>query len=168
MKEGETMYEDYFAKQLKAYREARGLTLQDLADILHTSKQVLSRYETGQRVPKISVANEFASILGLPLSYFMPNAPHWEDDVLEDWFRARSDEDRTAIIQRYGLDPRVYSDYLARKAEAAAPVPPFRVSDHERELVIAYRKLSSEVKKHVDMMLGIASEPEQRTQPKQA
>lgn len=75
------MYEDYFAKQLKAYREARGLTLQELADILHTSKQVLSRYETGQRVPKISVANEFASILGLPLSYFMPDAPHWEDHI---------------------------------------------------------------------------------------
>lgn len=162
------MYEDYFAKQLKAYREARDLTLQELADILHTSKQVLSRYETGQRVPKISVANEFASILGLPLSYFMPDVPRWEDDVWEDWRCARSDAERTAIIQQYGLDPRAYPDFLAMKAETASPLPPFRVTDHERDLVIAYRKLPSEVKKHVDMMLGIASDPEFVPQPKQA
>ena len=160
------MYEDYFGKQLKAYREARGLTLQELADILHTTKQVLSRYETGQRVPKISVANEFATILGLPLSYFMPDPPHWEDDVWDDWIRARSNLERYAIIKSCGLDPRAYPEYLAMKAEEAAPVPPFRLSDHEKEIIVEYRKLSQLEKKRFDMMLGI--EPEPIPQPKQA
>lgn len=160
------MYEDFFAKQLRQYRELRGWTLQEMADVLHTSKQVLSRYETGQRTPKISVANEFASILQVPLSYFMPNPPHWEDDILVDWRNARSDEERIAIVRRNGLDPRVYSEYLDMISESYPIIPPFRVSDHERELIIEYRKLSAPERKRVDMMLGL--EPESIPQPKQA
>ena len=160
------MYEDYFAKQLRQYRESQGWTLQEMADVLHTSKQVLSRYETGQRTPKISVANEFASILQIPLSYFMPDPPHWEDDIYEDWRNSRSDDERKLIVQRNGLDPRVYSDYLSMVAESSPVVPPFRVSDHERELIIEYRKLSQAEKKRVDMMLGL--EPEPVPQPKNA
>lgn len=160
------MYEDYFAKQLRAYRESQGLSLQELADILQTSKQVLSRYETAQRVPKISVANEFAQILGLPLSYFMPNPPRWEEDIWEDWRSARSNQVRYEIINRYGLDPRAVPDFLEMKAEEGSPTPPFRLSDYERDLIIAYRKLPAEVKKHVAMMLGLNPEP--ISEPKQA
>lgn len=152
------MYEEYFAKQLRAYRESRGLTLQELADILHTTKQVLSRYETGQRVPKISVANEFAAILGIPLSYFMPNPPQWHDSVWEDWQRARSNKERYEIIEESGLDSRAYPDYLAMKAEESQPVPPFRVNEHEKELVIAYRKQPEVVRQSIDRMLQIESE----------
>lgn len=152
------MYEDYFAKQLRAYRESRDLTLQELADILHTSKQVLSRYETGQRVPKISVANEYAAILGLPLSYFMPNPPQWHESVWEDWQNARSNKERYEIVEECGLDPRAYQDYLTMKAEEAAPVPPFRVNEHEKQLVIAYRKQPEVVRQSIDRMLQI--EPE--------
>lgn len=148
------MYEDYFAKQLRAYRESRGLTLQELADILHTSKQVLSRYETGQRIPKISVANEYATILDIPLSYFMPNPPQWTDDVLEDWQRARSDRERNEIIQEFGLDPRAYPAYLEMKAEQAQPVPPFRVTDHERDVILAYRA-KPDMQPAVDRLLEI-------------
>jgi transcriptional regulator with XRE-family HTH domain len=148
------MYEDYFAKQLRAYRESRDLTLQELADILHTSKQVLSRYETGQRIPKISVANEYAAILDLPLSYFMPNPPHWTEDVWEDWQRARSDQERYAIIREFGLDPRGYPRFLEMKAEEASPVPPFRVSDHEREVILAYRS-RPEMRAAVDRLLEL-------------
>lgn len=159
------MYEEYFAKQLRAYRESQGYTLQELADILHTSKQVLSRYENGQRTPKISVANEYAAILGLPLSYFMPHPPTWEDDVWEDWLHARSDAERFAIVREYGLDPRVYPEYLAMKAEASPIVPPFRVSDHEREVILAYRA-HPELQAAVDRVLLL--EPESISQPKQA
>jgi len=160
------MYEDYFAQQLRQLRESRGWTLQEMADVLHTSKQVLSRYETGQRTPKISVANEFANILDVPLSYFMPNPPQWTQDVWEDWIHARNDWERNAIIQQFGLDPRAYSDYLAMKAETSPIAPPFRVSDHERDIILEYRKMSAPEKKRFDMMLGLA--PEEETQPKQA
>jgi transcriptional regulator with XRE-family HTH domain len=159
------MYEECFAQQLKAYRELRHLTLQELADILHTSKQVLSRYETGQRVPKISVANEYATILRLPLSYFMPDPPHWEDDVLEDWKNARSNRERMAIVREAGLDPRVYAEYIEMLEEESSPVPPFRVSDHEREVILSYRA-HPELQAAVDRVLLL--EPESVPQPKQA
>lgn len=45
-----------------------GLSQEELAAKLGTSKQVISRYENGQRIPKITVAHEYAAILGCPLS----------------------------------------------------------------------------------------------------
>ena len=39
-----------------------------MADMLGTSKQVISRYETKQRIPKLSTANEYAKKLGVTLS----------------------------------------------------------------------------------------------------
>ena len=155
------MYEEYFAKQLRAYRESQGYTLQELADILHTSKQVLSRYENGQRTPKISVANEYAAILGLPLSYFMPDAPAWPDDVWADWQHARSDAERLSIVRDCGLDPRAYAEYLAMKAETARIDPPFRVSDHEREVILAYRQ-HPDAQPFVDKLLGLDDAPAPR------
>lgn len=159
------MYEEYFAKQLRAYRESQGYTLQELADILHTSKQVLSRYENGQRTPKISVANEYAAILGIPLSYFMPDPPVWEDDILEDWKNARSDAERFEIVRECGLDPRVYKEYLSMKAETAPVVPPFRISDHEKSVILAYRAHPA-AQPFVDKLLEL--EPEAVPQPMQA
>lgn len=43
---------------------------------------------------------------------------------------------------------------------------PIRLSAHERELIVEYRKLSQAEKKRVDMMLGL--EPEPVPQPKNA
>lgn len=160
------MYEEYFAKQLRAYRESQGYTLQELADILHTSKQVLSRYENGQRTPKISVANEYAAILDVPLSYFLPNPPTWTEDVMEGWQNSRSDAERIAIVREFGLDPRVYPEYLAMKAEISPVIPPFRVSDHERDIIIAYRK-HEKFRVAVDQIYAIL-EPDSVPQFKQA
>ena len=57
-----------FGDILKALRRERGLSQDELAAILGTTKQVISRYETKQRVPRLSVVAEFARKLGLPLS----------------------------------------------------------------------------------------------------
>jgi transcriptional regulator with XRE-family HTH domain len=40
---------------------------------LGTSKQVLSRYETNQRAPKITLAKEYADKLGISLDYMLGN-----------------------------------------------------------------------------------------------
>ena len=49
-----------FGTKLKETRLQRGLTQEQLADILGTSKQVISRYENGQRSPKLSIAIQYA------------------------------------------------------------------------------------------------------------
>ena len=63
-----------FAEKLKSFRDSKGYSLEDLANILGTSKQVLSRYETRKRIPKISTVNEYAEKLELPLTQLLPDA----------------------------------------------------------------------------------------------
>ena len=66
-----------FGEKLKKLRIEKGWTQEQLAHHLHTSKQVISRYENGQRTPKITVAQEYANVLGVPLSYLL-DAPDLE------------------------------------------------------------------------------------------
>ena len=58
-----------FADILKRLRIERGLSQDEMAALLGTTKQVISRYETRQRVPRISVVERFADRLGVPLSF---------------------------------------------------------------------------------------------------
>lgn len=62
---------DLFGDKLKKIRIERELSQQQLADLLGTSKQVISRYETNQRTPKITVAQEYADKLNVPLNYLI-------------------------------------------------------------------------------------------------
>ena len=57
-----------FGDILKQLRKERGLSQDELAALLGTTKQVISRYETKQRVPRLSVVSQFAARLGIPLS----------------------------------------------------------------------------------------------------
>ena len=57
-----------FGENLKSYRLEQGLTLEQLAEKLDTSKQVLSRYENNKRSPKLNIVLEYAARLGVPVS----------------------------------------------------------------------------------------------------
>lgn len=57
-----------FGRLLKQLRIERGLSQEKLAELLGTSKQVISRYESGQRTPKITVVQVFADKLGVPIA----------------------------------------------------------------------------------------------------
>lgn len=56
-----------FGKALRTQRKKNGWTQEELAKKLHTSKQVVSKYENSQRSPNIYVANEYARVLGVSL-----------------------------------------------------------------------------------------------------
>lgn len=72
----------YFGERLRNYRINRGLSQEQLAEILGTTKQVISRYENSQRSPKITVVSEYAAILNLPLSYFLDDELPLPDNIL--------------------------------------------------------------------------------------
>lgn len=57
-----------FGMKLKAYRDTYDLTQEEFARLLGTTKQVLSRYERGERVPKIDVAQRFAARMGVDIN----------------------------------------------------------------------------------------------------
>lgn len=56
-----------FGKTMKEIREQHGWTLEEMAQKLNTTKQALSKYERGERTPKVTVAAKFADKLGIPL-----------------------------------------------------------------------------------------------------
>ena len=58
-----------FGEKIKEIRLSKNMSQEEFAELLQTSKQVISRYETNQRIPKISVAQKYAKILGVSLSY---------------------------------------------------------------------------------------------------
>lgn len=68
-----------FGDRLRQLRRSRGLSQDELAALLGTTKQVLSRYETGQRVPRLSVVADYAQKLGVPLSVLSGESPAGEE-----------------------------------------------------------------------------------------
>jgi len=60
-----------FGTRLKSVRLSKDITQDELAKICNTTKQVISRYERGERTPKITVASEYADKLGIDLSYLL-------------------------------------------------------------------------------------------------
>jgi transcriptional regulator with XRE-family HTH domain len=67
-----------FGEKLKEIRKDKQMTLEEMASLLGTSKQVLSRYERGDRAPKFSVVAYIAKALDLPIGFFD------EDEIEEE------------------------------------------------------------------------------------
>ena len=63
-----------FGEKLKFLRQERNLSQQEFANILGTSKQVISRYELGQTTPKIGVAAHWCELLGVNLDNMLNNS----------------------------------------------------------------------------------------------
>ena len=62
-----------FGEKLKEIRLERNMTQDELAAILGTSKQVVSRYENNQRSPKVDVVQSYAMALNVPIEYLLNN-----------------------------------------------------------------------------------------------
>lgn len=56
-----------FASAVLSRRKQLRLTQQEVADRVGTSKQMVSKYELGQRSPKVAMANAFADALDTTL-----------------------------------------------------------------------------------------------------
>lgn len=60
-----------FGERLRQIRKEMGETQDEFAARIGTSKQVLSRYEGGQRIPKISLVESYANALHVSVDYLM-------------------------------------------------------------------------------------------------
>lgn len=58
-----------FCDKLKLLREERNMSLAEFANLLGTSKQVLSRYERGENTPKITTVAHYAKVLNVSITY---------------------------------------------------------------------------------------------------
>ena len=60
-----------FGEKLKLLREEREMSLAEFAELLGTSKQVISRYERCENTPKITTVSHYAKVLNVSLAYLM-------------------------------------------------------------------------------------------------
>ena len=100
-----------FGLALRQIRTERGYTLEEMADLLKTTKQALSRYENGKRTPKITAAAKFAEILNVPLESLMGYEYHEEDS--EQYHEPMTDEARILAKGIDKLDPAQRAQALA-------------------------------------------------------
>lgn len=70
-----------FGDTLKRIRIERGLSQDKLAALLGTTKQVISRYETNQRVPQLTVVEAFARKLNVPITVLTGEASPMPDPI---------------------------------------------------------------------------------------
>lgn len=71
-----------FGDKLKSLRIKRGLTQEELAEILGTSKQVISRYENNLRSPKVDVVQDYAEKLNVSVMYFSDNSIPTAENII--------------------------------------------------------------------------------------
>ena len=72
-----------FAEAVQKRRKELGITQEELAKRVGTTKQVVSKYELGQRSPKVEMANAFASALGTTLDELL-EVEKEEQPIYED------------------------------------------------------------------------------------
>lgn len=60
-----------FGDRIRQLRKEAGMSQEDFAAKLGTSKQVLSRYETNQRAPKITLVQEYAKRLEVSVDFLL-------------------------------------------------------------------------------------------------
>lgn len=71
-----------FGVKLKEYRTLHSISQEELAKKLNTTKQVISRYENEQRIPKLSVAIEYSAKLGIPLDILVDDKKSLEPNII--------------------------------------------------------------------------------------
>lgn len=85
-----------FSENLRRIRFERHMTQEEFATLLGTTKQNISRYESGQVSPKITTAQTIADKLGLTLSEL--NGEDVDDPATQARQDLLDDPDRRALL----------------------------------------------------------------------
>ena len=107
-----------FSTAMHTLRKQKKMSLEELAQKIGTHKQMLSRYERGERVPKITMANKIAEALGTTMDeMFGIEATMTMEDQLVAMFRGLSLEGQKKLMERaeeltvlYGKKSKAFSD----------------------------------------------------------
>lgn len=61
--------------KIKEFRQARGMTQQDLADAVHVTKGAVCMWERGSRVPEVPTLLALADVFGVSLDNLVGRTP---------------------------------------------------------------------------------------------
>lgn len=108
-----------FAERIKDFRHQNNLTLDELSKKIGKPAQTLNRYELGQRVPKVDIANDIAGKIGVSAlwlqGYDVPQASDEKPTAPE-----LSAEEQEAVSLLAGLDPAAKAHALQLLRSLAA------------------------------------------------
>lgn len=107
-----------FADSMLTLRKQKKMSQDELANLIHSSKQMISKYERCERTPKITMANKIAEALGTTLDDMMGiEATMTMEDQLVAMFRGLSLEGQKKLMERaeeltvlYGKKSKAFSD----------------------------------------------------------
>ncbi|MEH6941485.1 helix-turn-helix domain-containing protein [Bacillus sp. JJ722] len=87
------------SSRIKALREARKLTMQELADKVGISKSMISYYENGKKTPSVKTINIIASVLNVSVDYLLGKTDSFDGNE-------NTSNDIKLLIEKYErLDP---------------------------------------------------------------
>ena len=71
---------------IKNLRKEKNMTLQQIADIMGCSPQLISQYESGKRIPKLPTIRKIAAALGVYISDLVDDWSKFsQEEINEDW-----------------------------------------------------------------------------------
>src|SRR5579875_2054576 len=111
-----------FGQRLRHLRRARGLTLSELGERVGRAPSALSLFENGRREPKLSLIEQLAAALSVPVTELLSRQPPSRRAQLEI---AVADAQQDPSYRRLGLPPlkvgaRVPTDVLEHLVAVAA------------------------------------------------
>lgn len=122
-----------FGKRLRHIRKERGMTQGEFAELLGTSKQILSRYEREDRSPRIEVVRKYAEALKVSADYLLGDeeaeavsAMFWtqkkEKPFYKIFIEITADQmglDIPGVVQKTGLTDRQVRTIITRQMTVA-------------------------------------------------
>lgn len=135
--------ENIVAFRIKNARKLNGLSLQNVADDLQVSKQMISKYETGISIPNSEKLIQLSKLFGLKIDYFFSS---FKVELNEVNFRKKSTfsakkQDALKEKIRIGLENYLYlEDCLSINYSFVNPLKELEILD-ESDLIKAVQKL---------------------------
>ena len=121
--------------KLKEAREARGITITGLSDLLGVSRQSITQYEKDEQNPKMEILEKISLILNLPKHFFLAPSEEEENNLI--FYRSLS---RTNQMERKSTEQKLkwfreIINYLQNYFEFISPnIPEFDVSSNIRNI----------------------------------
>lgn len=100
-------------KRIRHARERVGLSQEELAEAVQRDQKAVSEYETGKRKLPATDIPTFASVLGVPFSYFFDGELHLDEldqVLLQEFHTLPTQEDKHTALQAV----RLISDTVRR------------------------------------------------------
>ena len=77
-------YTCYVGKQIRKYRKAGKMTLQDLADAIHKSRATICKYENGEIAVDIETLYEISQVLQVSISQLTTYLPETTSELISN------------------------------------------------------------------------------------